>query len=799
MSRNLLVGLLLAATATTSAPALEIPLTVAERAGVRRAGNHVNAGIPLPRGAVGNVGALGLFDAEGKGVPAAFVVRQNWLQDGSVRWATVHFLTDAPANGQVRYVVRDKPGPAPAYPVRAEAAADRVTIDTGAVKFTVTRENFNVLDAVWFDATGRGNYGPPVVEPGSARLVANIASGDYKVVSRVASVNQVGPAGDAKAYVALLELEEHTPVRAVVRATGQLMRGDEPTLDFTCRIYAMASSPAVRVSFSVVNRTAKKWADFHGINELSLEVPLKTAGPLRYGLSAGEGDDLSGPIGPGQSATILQPYSEHYFLGGVASGQGKAKSLLTRRLGWASLSGADAAVTVAIRYFWQMHPKGLAVRGDGSVAASLVPLQEKAVTVPEGITSQADTRIDLFCGGARTHELLVAFHAPSDSPAPVALGVVDPLLAACPPAWYCQGTGVQGPLWDANIENFRPEHRELVAAYQKKIAEVFEECAGAVRRGGRRGTEEYGWMSFGSGTEARGANHITPNDWLNTRWDGNYYDFPRAVLVNFWRTGELKYWDVAQNSALHLADIDIAHFHPTNPKLIGIEHTCPNRGHFRQWWRSEPFGVSGNMDSSKSQSLYDLYRMTGDRWFLECGLLVAGYSMNHSGGALRAVANRSTNLREAFEQTGDKKYWDENAAWLQHRLLGRTAEQRWDQHWMYGMASEVLTDAYRISGEAKYAQAAVRCADSLIRNFWKDDKATVRPLTGFTLITFGHAYEYTADPEYLRKGLLTLQATVDEYAGSVKTFAQAFRISPYFLAYLVRDYRPPPPLAEPNP
>ncbi len=48
---------------------------------------------------------------------------------------------------------------------------------------------------------------------------------------------------------------------------------------------------------------------------------------------------------------------ENYFLGGVATVEGKAKSLLTRRLGWADLSGADAGLAVGLRYFWQLHPK----------------------------------------------------------------------------------------------------------------------------------------------------------------------------------------------------------------------------------------------------------------------------------------------------------------------------------------------------------------------------------------------------------------------------------------------------------
>ena len=154
--------------AAAVAAQIEIPLTVVERAGVAREGKHVNAGIPLPRGAVADVGKLGLFTANGTPVPAAFVVRQKWLEDGSARWVSVHFVTAAPAKGEVKYVVKDIPGTAPAYPIKAEAAPDKITVDTGAVKFTVVKDKFNVLDEVRFDATGKGKYEKAVVEPGTA-------------------------------------------------------------------------------------------------------------------------------------------------------------------------------------------------------------------------------------------------------------------------------------------------------------------------------------------------------------------------------------------------------------------------------------------------------------------------------------------------------------------------------------------------------------------------------------------------------------------------------------------------------
>lgn len=790
------VALVAAPVAAADLP--EIKLTVTERAGVARSGNHVTGGLPLPLGAVKDVGTLSLIRRSGTGdqpVPAQFVVRQKWLHDDSVRWATVHFVASAAGGGKTEYVVRVAKAEPFAYPIKAQAAGDRVTVDTGAIRFVVVRNNFNVIDQASFDPTGQGKYAAAVLAPGKARLKCNVQVGKYKVEKKKAMLDVVGDPADVVAKADKLELEENTPGRAVVKVTGTFMDGITPTLDFVCRIYALSGSATVRVAFTVVNRSAKEWRDFVGVNELALELPVSLGDALQYTISNSDGADASGPLAAGESAGIIQPYSEDYTLTGAAKGAGHAKSLLTRRLGWAALTGKDVAAVVGIRNFWQLHPKGLEVRGDGTLSLQIVPKQDKKVEVPSGVVSQADTQAPFFAGGARTHELLIGFCPAGQQVAAVAMGVVDPLLAAAETAWYCQGSKAEGPLFDCNPENFKPEYREAIAAFDKHASDSLGECAGKTRRAGSRGTEEYGFFNYGAGTEAKGDEYITPNDWLNTRWDGNYYDFPRATLVHFWRTGDLNAWDIAEAAALHLADVDIAHIYPGNSKLNGIERTCPNRGHFRQWWPGEPFGVSGNMDSTKSQSLYDLYHMTGDAWYLDCGLLVSNYCMNHTGGALRAIGNRAKGLINAYEQTGDKKYLAEASDWLNKQLVPRSPLQAWDQNWMYGLAGEGLFDLFRLTGEDKWAKTAVNCCDSLVNKFWKPGKATA-PLAGFTLNCFGYAYELTGNEDYLKRGLETLAVANGEYAGSTKTFAQQFRIAPYFFVYLTKDYKLPQPVVK---
>lgn len=789
MARLLATAICAALLATVAAAAIpDIPLTIQERADVTRVANHVVGGIPLPMGQVKDAGELALFKDD-QPVPAAFIVREKWIHDGSLRWVTVHFLASPGAKESAGYVVKAaKAAPLP-FAVSAQASGDKITVNTGAIKFAVSKSNFNILDEAWLDPTGKGKYDKPIIPAGKAKIRANAAMGKYKTEGKKASLDVIGDAADLTAKVDAFEIEENTPGRAVVKVAGQFMNKITPELDFVARLYAVAGSSSVRVMFTVINRSGKEWRDFVGINELAFEVPAALGNELTYTLSNSAGADATGPVKAGEIASILQPYSENYLLGGVAKGEGKAKSILSRRLGWADLSGKDAGVAVGIRNFWQMHPKGLVVNGDGSLLIQIVPKQDKAVPVPAGVVSQADTRVDLFTGGARTHEFVIAPHAAGVSAAGLALGVVDPLYAACATSWYCQGSRAEGDLFDSSPDNFKDEHKALIAALQKHLGDVLNECAGPRRKGGARGTEEYGLFSYGAGTESK--DYIQKNDWLNTRWDGNYYDFPRATMVNFWRTGEWNSLDLSQAAGLHLADVDIVHKHVSNPKLAGMERMCPTRGHFRIWSGGETFGPSGNMDSTKSQSLYDLYHMTGDGWYLDSALLIANYCMNHTGNALRAIGNRAKGLIAAYEQTGDKTYLDEACRWLDKTLVPRTPQQKWDQNWMYGMAAEALFDLYRLTGEDKWARTAVNCCDSLIANYWASDTEGAKPLCGFITNCFGYAYQFTGNPKYLQKGLIMLKLTSEEYAGGTKTFAQQFRISPYFLVYLTKDYKLP--------
>jgi hypothetical protein len=253
--------------------------------------------------------------------------------------------------------------------------------------------------------------------------------------------------------------------------------------------------------------------------------------------------------------------------------------------GWIRLASGAAVLTAGTRWSWQVYPVGAEARRDGTVTLDL--------------KSSEGERVDLYTGGAKTRFLFFHF-ARGDAPEPesIAAGTRHPLFAAADPNWYCQETRVFGDLYAHNPVLFQEHYRDVIARYQARIDECLERIV-AQRPRPDWTVNEYGWLNFGSGLHHRTKIRENAHE---SWWDGNYYDFPHAAIVNFLRTGGPLSLRTAVEAGLHLADIDICHSVAGRPELAGAPRSGPVTGHFRDYntSRGQEFAAHTSFTSTRT-------------------------------------------------------------------------------------------------------------------------------------------------------------------------------------------------------
>lgn len=758
--------------------ALEIPLTIEDATGIERIGNAVNSGVPLPKGAVNDVAELRVLDSQGQVVPASIETRARWLGDKSLKWVTVHFVTDLPAYGKQAYTLVSSHAPLPPSGLMVEQADQAITVVTGPAKFVMPTDRFAPFDQVYVREDQTKPFGDEdkmLKEP--ARVVLKARNGESRVVPRTGEYEDEFRTERVRidenafvqtAVVQSAEIEERGIGRAVVALKGTFSTVETTSLDFTARLYFYNGSSNVEITLSVQNRQLESMAHFVGIDRLAVELLLKTGDKKTVSLAV-DGKTITKPLSDSDVRLAQGDWNVCRLDGNVAGEQFD---------GWVRLASDAGTLTAGTRWSWQVHPVGASVNAEGVVSLDL--------------KSEDGDLVELYTAGAKTRFLFMHFgRGETPEPQAIANGTRDPLFAVCDPNWYCQETRVFGDLYANNPALFQAKYRDVVARYQERIDLCLERIVD-LRPRPDWDVNEFGWLNFGSGLHHRTT--VRENE-HESWWDSNYYDFPHAAIVNYLRTGELFNLRTAVEAGLHLADLDICHSFPGKPELTGSPRSGPVVGHFRNYTRGQKFMGHNSFTFYKNESLYELYYLTGERWFHEVGLMSSEFAMTHWGrGALRNVAHGIWGVLSAYQDTHEKRYLDraqffvdEWAKPWQDEFGGSFN----DQLWMYGLQFEAYDKYYQLTGDketARYNQMAVDAviAEEVGDGKWRNGGAD----SGICLAGYGYVYDYTADAAYLDYGLQVLEKTTNAAGDRVKTFAQQFRASPYFLKVLTVGYEP---------
>ncbi len=567
-------------------------LTVREETGFSAPRPPLVWGVPLPQGVAREAETLHLTDAAGRRTESEAAFLARW-PDGSGKWALLaapHFDIAPGATRTLRLAVGG-PARGPGLVLRTTPAG--VTVNTGALRFTLRRRG---------PLTGR-------IEARSGRAWRCLATG----LESVMTVERDAARTDyfAGAAPRRLEIEVSGRLRAVVAVRGEHRSSDGRTFaPYVLRFEILAGRRDLRLTHSVIYDGDPE-RDFVRASELRLRARVGKAALFAFGADVGRETRF-----PRQRAPVWTPDFRHaeLYQDSVTHWRLRRWVDLNRREvfcregivadGWMELAGAGARVAVAVREFAQNHPKALSAdAATGEMRVGLYPARADRLDLrrysdfvyPQmyeapAYTSRKPIPFDKEHFNARgirkTHDVLLMFNEPN--PAATTLSWNRPLKLRWTPDYFAD-TGAVNPA-------ARRFDRERVAA----IHEWLDFLGAAMRREGGTGYLDYFDLPHSF-------------DWTQGRWCHDYGGLGYCndellPCLGLWQaffiTGREDAFTLARAMTRHVMDVDCRHIGPAAG--FGSRHNVNHWGDQCHETRiSQPIGKRF------------LYYLTGDRSVLD--------------------------------------------------------------------------------------------------------------------------------------------------------------------------------------
>jgi hypothetical protein len=505
--------------------ALRVPLVVESRR-ASAAAQPVTVGLPFPRGALPDGARLALHDADGRTVALQTEPLARW-SDGSVKWLLLDFILPSVAAGRSHWLLQPA-GSAQGRPaLRIEEAEADVRIDTGRAVFSLSRASATLTRA---QVGGRD-----VLDAALARLRLNDAAGQA-----------AGP------RVERVEIEARGPVRATVRLQGAFA-GNVPCR-FTARFDFFGGTTLVRVRLTVHNPNRARhpgglWdlGDPGSMLFRDLSLEFGVAGPARTywqaepGRPVEQAERINFEIYQDSSGGANWQSRNHVNRDGlvpcafrgyrVRGGEREQTGLRASPV--VAVRGPDGSLAGAIPEFWQQFPKAIQVRGQ-TLRFQLFPHQFGDLHELQG-------------GEQKTHSLWLHFDRGSDEPLAALDWVHQPAAVRAAPEWYARSGAV--PFLPAD----RPAADERLDDY---LVGVLEGPTSFFAK--RERIDEYGWRNFGE-VYADHEEAYCPKPPPIVSHYNNQFDVVHGLLLQFFRTGDRRWRELADPLARHVCDIDIYH------------------------------------------------------------------------------------------------------------------------------------------------------------------------------------------------------------------------------------------------
>ena len=671
-------------------PALarEVTLTVRNHTGVALTAQPVRSGVPFARGELKEPQAQ-LLDAQGKALPCQVRPTAHWY-DGSIKWLLVDTQVSLPPDEEKKLRLRvgrdilDRPmggpgSPAPRSPgprgVEVEERSDQIVVDTGPARFVFSRKTFGCPAAVWLDLNGDGKaekrattgaaeftceveHTPPG-PPNEENWLRDSAGGPREQFT-------ARPDGDYRVAV-----ENANGLRAVIKVSGWLTNNSgRKLIPYVIRAHACAGSPELRLCPTFVYAGRPK-EDF--IRALYLRFPRAADGAATWAL--GGETRHEGPLADKASVSLVEtgpekvyhlaPYDQDKTVTYAVVQGDKQIAAGKEAAGWARLADQAGSLELAVRDFWQMHPKQLKLeRGAATVylwpeeGHKVLDLRRRYDEVEN--TYHYDLSLWPFGGEGVgiTHEIMLRFGQPADdTAATLSASLSKPLLLQCDPQYLAdtRAFGHFAPVDRQRFPHFEARQEVGVAWLQRNQAQFHWD-----------GMIDYGDMLFHGYNTQSHYGYIQPKGWCSRGYVGWLNDdggLTNGLFVQALRSGDYETFLTAARMARHSMDVDTCHVCAAEPRFVGGGHR-----HDQQHWGNGTRGYG-----TATHGIIDLYLLTGDERALDVALETAGYHMDPFEGEDEDMVG---GLIRVWEITGEAQYKEAADKYLASELA-QPASPQW--------------------------------------------------------------------------------------------------------------------------
>jgi len=707
-------------------PTSSINIFIREHAGICRRNEPITLGVPFSKGAVQDPSKLSLFDSENNPIPIQAQPLNLW-SDGSIQWILLDFQTSAEVNTTVNYslyIQRNMSSPASGPRISIAETPDTIIVNTGPATFYVDAKCFQPFKCIKMN-------GIDFVESRESCCVLTDAAGKvYNPAVEYCTVETIG------------SLRTTLLLKGAFRSAKS-----RPFADFFARLHFYANHSFAKVEFTIKNPLAAKhpggiWdlGDKGSIyfKELSIKTAMvkgrtpitewktQTNNPTN---SINSGNSIKVEIYQDSSGGENWQSRNHVnrygrvttsFRGYRLTNNGKVLEEGNRANPVLYVGNGGGKIGAAIPNFWQNFPKALGAK-QGGLTVKLFPDRYSDVFELQG-------------GEQKTHS--VAFSFSPIGASPDLDWVYSPLIPQLSPEYYAQ-TGV--------FSYLTAKKQDPHTDYTSLMDGIIEGENNFISR--REIIDEYGWRNFGDlYADHEGLYYDGPKPIISHY--NNQYDAVNGFLVQYVRSGNRKWFELADDLAKHVIDIDI--YHTDNDKSAyngGLfwftDHyidaaTSTHRTYSRKTKELKglrDYGGGPSNEHNYTTGLLYYYFSTGNPLAKDSVVGLADWVINMDDGRKSPFRFLSWSRTGLASQTGSRDY---------HKP-GRGC----------GNSVNTLMDAFILTGKRKYLDKGEELIKRCVHP--KDDIESLNLITDPE-----HRWSYTAFFQVLGR-YLDLKSEMGEY------------------------------------